>query len=30
VIAIAPLEGYLHRTNTLDSLGVDEPEFSCD
>jgi ABC transporter substrate binding protein (PQQ-dependent alcohol dehydrogenase system) len=30
VIAIAPLEGYLHRTNTLDSLGVDELEFSCD
>ena len=30
VIAIAPLEGFLHRTNTLDSLGVDEPEFECE
>jgi ABC transporter substrate binding protein (PQQ-dependent alcohol dehydrogenase system) len=30
IIGIAPLEGFLHRTNTLDSLGVDEPEFACD
>ncbi|SMY06969.1 hypothetical protein [Flavimaricola marinus] len=30
IIGIAPLEGFLHQTNTLDSLGVDEPEFSCD
>lgn len=30
IIGIAPLEGFLHRANTLDSLGVDEPEFACD
>lgn len=30
IIGIAPLEGFLHQTNTLDSLGVDEPEFACD
>lgn len=29
VIAIAPLEGYLHQTNVLDTLGVDEAEFRC-
>ena len=29
VIAIAPLEGYLHQTNVLDTLGVDEVEFTC-
>lgn len=30
VISIAPLEGFLHQTNTLDTLGADEPEFKCD
>jgi ABC transporter substrate binding protein (PQQ-dependent alcohol dehydrogenase system) len=30
VIGIAPFEGFLHHTNTLDSLGVDVPEFACD
>lgn len=30
IIGIAPLEGFLHQTNTLDSLGVDEPEFACE
>lgn len=30
IIGIAPLEGFLHQTNTLDSLGVDQPEFACD
>lgn len=30
IIGIAPLEGFLHQINTLDSLGVDEPEFACD
>lgn len=30
IIGIAPLEGFLHQINTLDSLGVDEPEFTCD
>ena len=29
VIARAPLEGFLHKTNTLDSLGADQPESSC-
>lgn len=29
VIAIAPVEGFLHATNTLDTLGVDEAEFAC-
>ena len=29
VIAEAPLEGFLHQTNTLDTLGTDEPEHSC-
>ena len=30
VIAIAPLEGYMHATNALDTLGTDEAEFACD
>jgi len=30
VIDIAPLEGFLHHENTLDSLGQDEPEFRCE
>jgi ABC transporter substrate binding protein (PQQ-dependent alcohol dehydrogenase system) len=29
VIASAPIEGFLHRTNTLDSLGDDESETPC-
>lgn len=29
VIAIPPLEGFLHQTNTLDTLGTDEPEHTC-
>jgi hypothetical protein len=29
VIALAPLEGALHQTNTLDTLGPDQPEFTC-
>lgn len=29
VIAIPPLEGFLHQTNTLDTLGFDEPELTC-
>jgi ABC transporter substrate binding protein (PQQ-dependent alcohol dehydrogenase system) len=29
IISIPPLEGYLHRTNTLDTLGVDESEHDC-
>lgn len=29
VIAIAPLDGYLHQTNVLDTLGIDKAEFQC-
>jgi hypothetical protein len=29
VVASAPLEGFLHRVNELDTLGDDEPETSC-
>lgn len=29
VVARAPVEGFLHRTNNLDTLGVDEPETAC-
>lgn len=29
VIAVAPLDGFMHQTNTLDTLGTDEAEFSC-
>ena len=30
VIAIAPIEGYLHPETTLDTLGTDQAEFACD
>jgi ABC transporter substrate binding protein (PQQ-dependent alcohol dehydrogenase system) len=30
VIAVAPIEGFMHATNTLDTLGTDEAEFACD
>jgi len=29
VVARAPVEGFLHKTNDLDTLGDDEPETSC-
>jgi ABC transporter substrate binding protein (PQQ-dependent alcohol dehydrogenase system) len=29
VLARAPIEGFLHRTNNLDTLGIDEPESAC-
>jgi ABC transporter substrate binding protein (PQQ-dependent alcohol dehydrogenase system) len=29
VIASAPVEGFLHKTNDLDTLGDDQPETSC-
>lgn len=29
VIQRAPLEGFLHETNTLDTLGADRPESAC-
>jgi ABC transporter substrate binding protein (PQQ-dependent alcohol dehydrogenase system) len=30
VIAVAPIEGYLHATNVLDTLGIDDAESACD
>jgi ABC transporter substrate binding protein (PQQ-dependent alcohol dehydrogenase system) len=29
IVANAPVEGFLHRTNQLDTLGDDEPESKC-
>lgn len=29
LVAVAPIEGYLHPKNELDTLGVDEPETAC-
>lgn len=29
VIAIAPMDGFEHQRNTLDTLGSDQPEFQC-
>ncbi len=29
VAGVAPLDGVLHRTDVLDTLGVDEPESAC-
>jgi ABC transporter substrate binding protein (PQQ-dependent alcohol dehydrogenase system) len=29
VIGVAPVEGFLHETNVLDTLGVDQPELDC-
>lgn len=29
VIEVTPVEGYLHATNVLDTLGIDEPESTC-
>ena len=30
LVAQAPLEGFLHRVNELDTLGLDEPESKCE
>lgn len=30
VISVAPVQGFTHQTNTLDTLGTDEAEFACD
>lgn len=30
LVAQAPLEGFLHQTNELDSLGLDRPESNCE
>ncbi len=29
VVALAPLDGFLHQVNELDTLGVDQPETTC-
>lgn len=29
VVGVAPIEGYLHPENSLDTLGADAPESSC-
>lgn len=29
VIQVAPVEGFLHATNVLDTLGIDAPESAC-
>jgi hypothetical protein len=29
VIASAPLEGFPHQTNSLDTLGHDQPDSAC-
>ena len=29
LVAQAPLEGFLHQTNEVDSLGLDRPESKC-
>lgn len=29
LVAMAPLEGFMHQTNELDSLGLDRPESRC-
>ena len=29
LVAMAPLEGFMHQTNELDSLGLDRPESTC-
>jgi ABC transporter substrate binding protein (PQQ-dependent alcohol dehydrogenase system) len=29
VVASAPIEGFLHETNALDTLGDDQPESTC-
>lgn len=30
VLDLAPIEGFEHHTNSLDILGIDEAEFTCD
>ncbi|WP_316013251.1 ABC transporter substrate-binding protein [Roseobacter sp. HKCCA0434] len=30
LVATAPLEGFLHQTNELDTLGLDRPESTCE
>ncbi|MDJ0614547.1 MAG: ABC transporter substrate-binding protein [Rhizobiaceae bacterium] len=30
VVALAPLDGFLHQFNELDTLGIDQPESQCE
>ncbi len=30
VVALAPIEGFLHHTTELDTLGLDQPESNCE
>jgi ABC transporter substrate binding protein (PQQ-dependent alcohol dehydrogenase system) len=30
LVAQAPLDGFLHQSNELDSLGLDRPESTCE
>lgn len=30
VVALAPIEGFLHHTSELDTLGLDQPESACE
>ena len=30
VVALAPIEGFLHHTSELDTLGLDQPESTCE
>lgn len=30
VVALTPLEGFLHQFNELDTLGIDQPESNCE
>ena len=30
VVALAPIEGFLHHTTELDTLGLDKPESACE
>ena len=29
LVALAPMDGFLHRRSLLDTLGLDEPESRC-
>ena len=30
IVDIAPIDGFMHQLNSLDTLGQDEAEFACD
>jgi hypothetical protein len=29
LVTLAPVEGFLHQRNEMDTLGLDEPESAC-